>query len=297
MADYEMMMDDEREDKHTSSALVAVEQSRAITEVQASLVAARMSPRDENAAYSRIIKACKRRSLAECAMYAYPRGGQTVTGPSIRLAEALAQNWGNMQSGFVELEQRNGESQVMAYAWDLETNYRSEKRFTVKHERHTRDGAKRLSDPRDIYELIANQASRRVRSCILAVIPGDVIESAIGECERTLKGDGKEPLADRVRKMVVVFSDLGVTQEMIVTRLGHNLDATTETELVNLRKIYTSLKDGMGEIDQWFPRQGDTGKPRAEQVAERIKGGGRSSRKPEHEQAAEPTGDLAGSAT
>jgi hypothetical protein len=288
MADYELIREYEG-GKEPSAALVAVEQSRAVAEVQSAIFAARMSPRDQNAAYSRIIKACQRKRLAECAMYAYPRGGQTVTGPSIRLAEALAQNWGNMQSGFVELEQRNGESQVLAYAWDLETNYRTEKRFRVKHERHTRDGKKRLTDPRDIYELVANQASRRIRSCILGVIPGDIIESAIEECEKTMRGDGKEPLADRVRKMVAAFEAIGVTGEMIKTRLGHNLDATTEIELVNLRKIYTSLKDGMGEVDQWFPRAVDQSKTKAERVMDKIKkGGGEEPEVPQTDLAGDP---------
>ena len=63
-------------------------------------------------------------------MYEFPRGNEKITGPSIRLAEAIAQNWGNIDFGFMELEQRNGASQVMAYAWDLETNSRQTKLFT-----------------------------------------------------------------------------------------------------------------------------------------------------------------------
>lgn len=55
-------------------------------------------------------------------MYQYLRGGTKVTGPSIRLAEVLAQNWGNLSFGVKELEQRDGESIAMAYTWDLETN-------------------------------------------------------------------------------------------------------------------------------------------------------------------------------
>jgi len=64
-------------------------------------------------------------------MYQYPRGGQRVTGPSIRLAEAIAQNFGNLSYGIQELEQRNGESVAKAFCWDLETNVRQEKVFTL----------------------------------------------------------------------------------------------------------------------------------------------------------------------
>jgi hypothetical protein len=232
----------------TTEAAVA----RAAQEVQAAMVVAKRFPRDETAAFNRIMQACKRKTLAEGACYAYPRGGQTVTGPSIRLAETLAQNWGNIDFGVVELDQRNGESQVMAYAWDLETNTRQTKVFTVKHERRVRKENVMLDDPRDIYEMVANNGARRLRACILGVIPGDVVDAAVAECESTLKSGAKEPLIDRVRKMVAAFSEMGVTQPMLEGRLGHNLDAANETELVNLRKIYASIRDGMSGRDDWF---------------------------------------------
>ena len=98
--------------------------SRQAQEVQGAMVIAKRFPRDEVESFNRIMQSCKRKSLAESAMYEYPRGGTKVSGPSIRLAEAMAQNWGNIDFGITELEQKNGESQVMAYAWDLETNTR-----------------------------------------------------------------------------------------------------------------------------------------------------------------------------
>lgn len=226
--------------------------SRAAQEVQAAMVIAKKFPRDETTAFNRIMKACTRMGLAEVACYAYPRGGQTITGPSIRLAEALKMSWGNVDSGIIELEQKSGESIVMSYAWDLETNSKEVKIFTVKHERHTRNGVNKLNDPRDIYELVANQGARRLRACILSVIPGDIVDAAVAKCEETLKGDGKEPLADRARKMVAAFDAFGVTQVMIETRLGHKVDAMIEQELVTLRKIYTSLKDGAAKREDFF---------------------------------------------
>jgi hypothetical protein len=55
--------------------------TRTQAEVQAAMVAAKMYPRDEFIAYEKIMKACKRKTLAEQASYAFPRGGETVTGP------------------------------------------------------------------------------------------------------------------------------------------------------------------------------------------------------------------------
>lgn len=180
--------------------------SRQAQEVQGAIVMAKKFPRDEYDAMERIKRTCQRATLAEQAIYSYPRGGQTVMGPSIRLAEALAQNWGNIDYGVIELEQKNGSSEMMAYAWDLESNTRVTKIFTVEHKRDTRKGTYQLTDSRDIYEATANFGARRMRACILGVIPGDVVDMAVGECKETVrKGIGKEPINERVTKLINAF--------------------------------------------------------------------------------------------
>jgi len=247
--------------------------TRAAQEVQAAMVIAKKFPRDANAAYTKIMQACKRKRLADQALYAYPRGGQVVTGPSIRLAEELARDWGNIDFGVIELEQSRSESTCMSYAWDLETNTRQTKIFTIRHERHTKRGVTKLTDPRDVYETIANQGARRLRACILGIIPGDVTEEAVRQCERTMGGDNGEPIADRVRQMISAFSEMGVTSAMIEARIGHKLEATNETELVNLRKIFQSLRDNMAIAADFFdvPRQASE---KTAGLNEAIDGGG-----------------------
>lgn len=234
-----------------SEALVAVEQSRAVAETQAALMMAKRFPRDQMAAMDRILNACTRPSLAEQSLYTYSRGGTDITGPSIRLAEALAQNWGNIQFGIRELEQRAGESTVEAFAWDVETNTRQVKVFQVKHERHTKAGSKALTDPRDIYELTANQGARRLRACILGVIPGDVVEEATKQCELTLNTKA-EVTPERIEKLLEAFAAYGVTREQIEKRIQRRIDAMTPAQLVQLGKIYNSLKDGMSAAADWF---------------------------------------------
>lgn len=227
--------------------------SRQAQEVQAAMVIAKKFPRDEVDGYNRIIRACQRKALAERAMYEYPRGGTKVTGPSIRLAEAMAQNWGNIDFGIIELEQKNGESQVMAYAWDLETNTRQTKIFNVPHVRGTKKGNIPLTDPRDIYEMVANQGARRLRACILGVIPGDVIDSAVEECQKTLVNGNSEPLIDRVQKGIKLFEDkFSVSQQMIEKYIGCKSEAFSENDMVRLNNVYRSLRDGMAKREDYF---------------------------------------------
>lgn len=227
--------------------------SRQAQEVQAAMVIAKKFPRDEVESFNRILRACQRKRLAEGAMYEYPRGGTKVTGPSIRLAEAMAQNWGNIDFGILELEQKNGESQVMAYAWDLETNTRQTKVFSVPHMRGTKRGNVPLTDPRDIYEMVANQGARRLRTCILGVIPGDVVDAAVEECQKTLVSGNTEPLIDRVRKGIKLFEDkFSVTKQMIEKYIGCKSEAFSENDMIRLNNIYRSLRDGMAKREDYF---------------------------------------------
>lgn len=227
--------------------------SREAQEVQVAMVAAKRFPRDEVSAYARILRDCQRTSLAEKAMYEYPRGGQVVTGPSIHLAKTLARGWGNIDSGFKVLEQTAKESTVMAYCWDLETNYRETKVFSVQHIRETKKGAYPLTDPRDIYELVANQAARRERSCILSVIPGDVVDAAVGQCNVTLSGKSSIPLVDMVRTLVQKFQEkYGVTAEMLETYIGCKKEAFSQQSVVRLKNVYNTLRDGSASVEQYF---------------------------------------------
>lgn len=245
-----------------SQAMIDIEQQRAVSEVQGAIVLAKRFPRNQIEAMDRISVTCQRPGLAEQALYSYARGGTEITGPSIRLAEAIAQNWQNLQFGIRELEQRNGESTVEAFCWDVETNVRQVKAFQVKHERHTKKGNYKLEDPRDIYEAVANQGARRLRACILGIIPGDVIDAAVGQCEQTLKSKA-DTSPDALKKLVDVFAGMKVTKEQIEKRIQRRLDTITPAQLIQLRKIYNSLKDGMSAPADWFEATTADAKPDA----------------------------------
>lgn len=237
--------------EQASNAVAKTDQQRAVAEVQAAMVIARMNPRDPVAAMDRILNSCQRKTLAESALYTYARGGSNISGPSIRLAEVLAQNWGNIQFGIRELEQRNGESTVQAYAWDVETNTRREVTFQVPHIRHTKKGAYKLEDPRDIYEMVANQGARRLRACILGVIPGDVQEAAVNQCNETMHAKA-DTSKENIQKIVAAFAELGVTKEQIEKRIQRRIDAIQPAQVVSLQKIFLSLRDGMSGPEDWF---------------------------------------------
>lgn len=240
------------------NTMTEVKSQREASEIQAMVFMAKQFPRNQIQAADRILNACTRQTLADSAVYSYPRGGQNVEGPSIRLAEVLAQNWGNLDFGIRELSQENGVSTVEAYAWDLETNVRQAKVFQVAHKRMAKGGTKTLTDPRDIYEIVANQGSRRLRACILSIIPGDIVEAALAQCSVTQAasvGATPEEIKETIRKLTATMGKFGITPENIQDRYQCRLEAIRPAQIVELRKIYTSLKDGMSKPSDWFAIQ------------------------------------------
>lgn len=235
-----------------NAGAVTIESSKAIAEAQGKLIIAKNFPRDEHLAYAKVIEACKRKSLAEKAIYSFPRSGSTISGPSIRLAEELARCWGNVDFGIKELSQKDGESEMSAYCWDMETNTMSSQTFVVAHVRDTTKGQVKLTGQRDIYENNANMAGRRLRARILAILPPDLVEAAVNECRKTLAGNNDTPISDRINKMVAAFAKFGVKIETIEKRLGRKIDTMTTEDISEYIGIYNSLKDGNSSISDWF---------------------------------------------
>lgn len=239
----------------TTPALLA-EQQRARTEIEAAISIAQARPRDERRCLDEILIACQREGIAKEATYNYSRGGTAIEAVSIRLMEVIAQKWGNIQWGFRELTRiapesgRPGRSIVEAYAWDLQTTARRSVQIVIEHFDSDRKQP-RLAKQRDIYEYVANQAQRRVRTCLENVIPRDIIEDAVRECEKTLRA--KVQINDEsLSKLLAAFAEFGVTKEAIEKRVQRRLEALTPAQFVHLRKIYTGLRDGVSSPDEWF---------------------------------------------
>lgn len=256
---------------------VAIEASRAIAEAQSKLFIAKQFPRDESEAMNKMKRACSRMSLAAKAFYSFPRGGQTVTGPTIRFAEELARCWGNIDYGIKELSQDDGKSELQAYAWDLETNTQSVQNFTNPHKREKNDRKTHqvvmedLTSQRDIYENNANMATRRLRARILAVLPAWFVDDAILACQATLKGDGKASFEERKTNLITEFDRLGVDAATLKRYLKHDAMEMGTDEFIHLIGVFNSIKTGERKAKEWFDP--DSATPAAAALTNQLKGG------------------------
>jgi hypothetical protein len=232
----------------------AVEQSRAIAEVQGAIIVAQKVPRNVASAVATMTESCSQMYLAERSQFRFPRGGSQVSGTSVYLARELARCWGNVQYGVSELlrDDRHGQSEMMAYAWDVQTNTRVETKFIVVHVRDTKNGTTALTDQRDIYENNANSGARRVRECILSIMPPWFVDQAKELCAKTLKDGGGVPLPKRVAETIANFAKLGVTQQQLEKKQGRGTNAWTEVDVAALHVIGRSLSNGEARREDEF---------------------------------------------
>jgi hypothetical protein len=227
--------------------------ARQFAEVKGAIQLAREFPRNEIEAFKKMRRTCTRPAFADDALYGYPRGDTMVTGASIRLIEELVRAYRNIDYGFRIMEMKDDRSLVEAFAWDVENNIKARREFWVLHIRETKSGNYPLTSPRDIYELCANMAQRRVRSCIEEMLPIDLLEEAKYLCKKTMAdgGDGM-PFEDRVRNMVIAFGEYGVSEEMIEEFLGHPLEAMVIEEMPKLKQAHNAIKSGMARREEFF---------------------------------------------
>lgn len=234
------------------SEATRVEQARAVAEVAAAVQVAQMYPRDERNAQLAILAACQRSGLAERAFYTVPNRGH---GPSVHLAREVARIWGNIDYGVRETHRDDdlGRSEVLAFAWDQQTNSRTSRSFIVPHVRMVKGKRNPLTDVSDIYLNNQNQGARALRECIFAIMPADVVSDAQETCRKTLElGDGK-PLQQRITEMIGAFVALGVDVPRMEQKIGRNRGQWTNADVADMTILYGTIKRGEMPAEEAFP--------------------------------------------
>lgn len=246
---------------------MSAEEARAVAKVKAQFYVAKTYPRVVNERLQAIKNLCKIPEVALNSEFSFPRGRTTVRGPNIRVAELIASNWHNFEYGITEINRGAGQSLCEAYAIDMESNSAYRMQFVVPHRRDKNDsgggeGTVDLKTDRDIYEMIANMGARRVREAIFRVIPTFVIDAAMEVCRATkIEADQKEPLKDRIVKVVGHFEKLGVTRAMLAGWLKCPIEEMIEQQYQDLKVIFNTIKYNEGRVDDYFDKP--TGAPQA----------------------------------
>ena len=231
-------MSDELEVMSTDSSMVAMLNK---SEIDQQIATAHKYPRsikrfrDEATAMVTL----NERVASEC-IYALPRDGKTIEGPSARFAEVVASAWGNSRAGARVVSDQGDFVTAQGIFHDLERNvaitYEVQRRIVNKQGVRFKP---------DMIGVTANAAcSVALRNAILKGVPkafwSDMYESA----RAVVMGDFKT-LANRRAEAIKLFLSYGVSKEQICATLGVAGEEDISLEnLVVLRGILTAIKDG-----------------------------------------------------
>ena len=138
-----------------------------------------------------------------------------------------------------------GESEVQAFAWDVERNTRSTRTFINPHVRMVAGERKALVDIQDIYLSNQNTGARAVREVIFSSLPRKVVRYAEELLRATLeKGKDGQSIEDRRKEAVEVFARGNVTQAQLEKRVGRPYAQWTPQDVAELVVLFHSLKRG-----------------------------------------------------
>lgn len=235
------------------------------TEIKAAMVLARQFPRNVSTAFQRLMMSVARPSFAKVAFYRFPRGKNTITGPSIGLLREAARSWGNVRQGVRLVANDSNQIHLRAFAHDLETNTYSEveDRFDKLIQRKDKfSGETRWVEPdeRDLRELVSKRGAIALRGALSNVLPKDMIDEALATAIATEAKAGESDLtSDRERAIkgtLLAFAKIGVTGDDLEAYLKHPMQQLTGEELADLRAVYRSITEGEMRIADVFPPRG-----------------------------------------
>lgn len=226
--------------------------SIAKAEVDQQITTAHAYPRSVDMAVKNILTLATldEETAAEC-VYALPRGGKPIKGPSIRLAEIIQSQWGNNRVGtrVVHVDRIEKYIEAEGVFHDLETNAATTARVR-----------RRISDKRgqlltDDMIIVTGNAAASIakRNAILGGVPKAVWRKAYATVEKVIAGDVKT-LVDRRAEAMKAFAAFGVTPERIFVALEiHGLDDITLDHMPTLIGMHSALKSGEATVEEMFP--------------------------------------------
>ena len=228
-------------------------------ELNQAITTARAFPRSIDQAMRNILSlATLDDETAEECVYALPRGGKPIRGPSVRFAEIIASQWGNCHCASRVVAVDKFEKVVIAEGVFLDLQ--SGMKRTAQVRRRITDKHGRLFNE-DMITVTGNAAaSIAMREAILKGIPKGVWRRAYDRCEQVIAGD-VETLVVRREKAMKAFATFGVTPEQIFSCLDvGGLDDVGLDEITTLTAMFKAIKSGEQKVEDYFPPAADPAK-------------------------------------
>lgn len=248
------------EEKSAELAAIAVAAS-ARAEVESGYIMALKKPRNEDDARDSILRACKNLIFAEKAIYKKPVGKKIMEGPSIRFVEEALRHWQNVKTLQNCIYEDTSKRIIKITVIDLESNLSYSKEITIEKKVERKDskgreilGERLNSFGEKVFIVVATEDEAQIKEAALSsksirnsgqrLLPEHIVEEAMKTARQTVKANvDKDPDAEK-RKILDAFSAMGIKPSELEKYLGHKMDIVTPAELVDLRQVWQTLKDG-----------------------------------------------------
>lgn len=235
--------------------------SLARAEIDQQIATSRAMPRSIKRAVDNILTlATLDNETAEECVYALPRGGKPIKGPSVRLAEIVASQYGNCRVGarIVHVDRFEKYVEAEGAFHDLETNTAT----TARVRRRISDKRGRVLND-DMIIVTGNAACAIAkRNAVLGGVPKAVWRRAYKAVESVLAGDLKT-LVERRAQAMKAFAAFGITPEQIFTALDvAGIDDIGLEHMTTLIGMHSALKNGEATVEEMFPKQQQEDRPR-----------------------------------
>jgi len=259
--------------------------------IEAKFVMAATRPRNQLQARSDILDMCKRPGFAEGARWEKPVGGSTISGLSIRFAEAALTAWGNVDIGSTIIYDDEQSRSVRITVTDLQSNisYSDDVLLSKTIERrNVKPGqevlAQRVNSYGDNVFIVAatddemqvklgSAKSKAIRNSGLRMIPQDILAEAEDAITATVNNGGGDNPKDKIKKLCDAFAGVGVGPNEITAWLGHAMETISPKELGQLRGMYAAIKDGEASWQDYMDRKGDKSAPDVVPAADKPRRG------------------------
>lgn len=187
--------------------------------------------------------------VAQSCIYALPRGGKTISGPSIRMAEICASAWGNLHLAARVVGVEDTEIIAQGGAWDLERNTR----YSVENRRRiTNKNGGRYNE--DMITTTGNAAaSIALRNAVFRAIPRAYVDKLYAIVRKVAVGDATT-LATRRAQVLERLGKMGADQARVLHALGKKgVEDIGLDELEVLIGYGTAIRDKEKTVDELFP--------------------------------------------
>lgn len=261
------------------------------TEIEAQIDRAIRRPRNMTRAQNNIhsLVMLDEETAAEC-VYALPRGGKPIKGPSVRFAEIVASQFGNCHVGSRVVAVDKFDKVVIAEGVFID--YETGLRRTAQTRRRITDKNGRLFNE-DMIVVTGNAAaSIAMREAILKGVPKAIWRRAYDAAEQVIAGDVKT-LAVRRADAIKAFATFGITPEQIFASLEvDGMDDIGLDDIATLTAMFKAIRSGEQQVEDYFPAKADPGKAKeaakgtAAKLANIAEQGKKDEPAPEPEQAA-----------